>query len=796
METIARRARALWPGLMALAAAGVAGPILTAAPPALASLVALAAWGAALTFFVVGIRRVKPATEVEAARALERAAGLGELAPLSLAEDRPAGGDEALWRHHRRAQAAGVALLVKPARPAWDRADGLRAGALVLALALIALDPKAAGRALTPDASPLAGDGPLSIEVWADPPAYMGRPSVRLDPTGKTARLPAGSRIRARLDGATGAPVLRGPFPAVRLQRTAAGAWEGEATLRADGRVRVDRLGTRAAWRVEAVPDAPPELLAVAPIRADPRGRLDVAFTATDDHGIAAAALRVTARTPPEGMRGEPTVDWPLSLEGPLGDDGARRLFVDAARHVFAGLEVEARVVVRDALGQEAVGAPTTLIMPARAWSSPLAAALDEQRLSILRERRPWGLVVPRRATLVDGAGDPIRLDLTEPLAVAPPGVVRAHALMRALLATPDQGGLDPLGALALHLVRGALESARAPVEARATEPELWALILRAEAAGRTPAQRRLDEAKQALEQALRGGASEEDVRRLTEEFGEAMRERLAEMAEQAAQSGDGQGGQGGQAGAGMEGEGGEPISGGDIEDMLRRLQESGAGGAREEALARLEELDRLMNSLRVTPGDGQAGEGGRGGGMDEALRDQRALSDETARRAADATGPGAGPSPDLADRQEALARRVEPGPPGASPEASDDPGREGRGEAAAAMREAAEALRGGDLDRAQEAQTRATQALRRAAEAQAQARGGGEGGEDPLGRPGRAIDDGRGVTVPDQGERRRARDVREELRRRQADPKRDGAERDYIDRLLRDRPDAREPAP
>jgi Domain of unknown function (DUF4175) len=71
-----------------------------------------------------------------------------------------------------------------------------------------------------------------------------------------------------------------------------------------------------------------------------------------------------------------------------------------------------------------------------------------------------------------------------------------------------------------------------------------------------------------------------------------------------------------------------------------------------------------------------------------------------------------------------------------------------------------------------------------------AQAANGGDSGgdKDPLGRATNRRDDGRETKVPDQVEKRRARDVREELRRRQADPNRDGQERDYLDRLLQGR--------
>ncbi len=123
-------------------------------------------------------------------------------------------------------------------------------------------------------------------------------------------------------------------------------------------------------------------------------------------------------------------------------------------------------------------------------------------------------------------------------------------------------------------------------------------------------------------------------------------------------------------------------------------------------------------------------------------------------------------------------------------------------GEADRAMRQAGEALKGNRLGDAIPKQGQAVDALGRAAEAagQAMARRLGamlgarpeeEGGDgaDPFGRS--SVDGLRGfgfgdVTIPEQGEVRRAQEILNELRRRAGERHRPAAERDYIDRLLR----------
>ena len=307
---------------------------------------------------------------------------------------------------------------------------------------------------------------------------------------------------------------------------------------------------------------------------------------------------------------------------------------------------------------------------------------------------------------------------------------------------------------------------------------------MQAEMSDQTPAQQKIAAAREALEQALKNGASEQELSELSQELREAVGERLDEMAQQ---NGEGQGGEG-QGGEGQDG-GGNSVSSGDIDSMLRELEQSGSSGARQDALDQLEKLGELMDNLQ--PGGGSAGESnqagqkGSAGEMDEVMREQRDLSDETDTRT---DQNGGAPAPDLADRQNELADRLSPlgnnSNDARGPEAQSQAG---KAQAAQAMREAAEALRRGDLAGARDAQNRAEQALQQANQAQAGTSGSG-GEKDPLGRSVQGRDDGKGTKVPDQVEKRRARDVREELRRRQADPNRDGQERDYLDRLLKDR--------
>jgi uncharacterized protein (TIGR02302 family) len=148
---------------------------------------------------------------------------------------------------------------------------------------------------------------------------------------------------------------------------------------------------------------------------------------------------------------------------------------------------------------------------------------------------------------------------------------------------------------------------------------------------------------------------------------------------------------------------------------------------------------------------------------------------------------------------------RGEQGQQGEQAEQGD--GEDGLGEADTAMGDASGRLGEGNADGAVDSQGKALEALRKGAQALAEAmqqgdgdgsgdgpgmgrqQSGGNQADDPLGRPlhRREFSDDFSVKIPGEIAVQRARRILEELRRRLADPQRPQIELDYIERLLKD---------
>jgi hypothetical protein len=818
-ETLLRMARAQWPALMLAAVVGVLGHGIGLLPGFVISLLAAGIWIGICWLTWRGWKAFEPETDQAAIARLEHFHNLSDMAPLSGMGDRPAAGDASLWQWQRTRAFALLPALAKPVPWPVRRSDGLKLVALLAVGGLALAFPQQALTGFRFDLSPLVGDRPIVSELTATPPDYTGAPAIELDPSGGAVTVPAGTVLTVRVDGPGGAPRLKLPGKDVMLVSRAGGGWHGQVRLDRSGEVSVHRFGGRGSWKVTIVPDTAPVLGPEVTLQAASQGRVQVGFSASDDYGVTTARLLLVPVQPIEGLPESkiPPLEIPLparrdaigAADGEAGE--ALNLFAEAQRHPLAGLAVRATLVIGDASGQTASSQPVELVLPEFSPRTPLAAAMLEIRTLLLREARPYAVTPPQTVTVLDPEnGEAVRLDVADRLVNAPPGIKTAEQKLAALHRSFDLLGADPTSTAGLVLVLSTIRAARSVAEAQAIEADLWALAMRFNGTAGTPAQQRIAEAREALKDALENNASASEIEERMDELRAAVGERLAELAqEQGSEPGDME----------IEQPGGESLSPSDLADMLDALEQSGAGGDSQSALQQLADLDQLLENLQSGgqsggegsgeggigqasgegQGRGQAGGDGSGGGsgLEQALREQERLSDETISRDARADEQGREPDNlnELAGDQGALAQRLRAMGEGEAGQGQGSPAQaagQAREDAARAMEDAAEALARNDADAARAAQRRATQALRNArrladqSSGQQGRQGSTSGGSrDPLGRPSEDFSEGSDTKVPDQIERRQARDIRDLLRRRQAEPGRSEDERGYIERLL-----------
>ena len=783
-----RLSRALWPfwSILISVLAAFAFRFQDSAPiEAIWIVLVLAGLGLVWTL-ANGVRRFRRPKRAEAMARLDSALPGRPLAALTDAQ--AVGGDDpasrAVWAAHL-ARMAERARQAKPVAPNLRLAErdpfALRYVALtafVIALAFGSVLRVAEVAALAPGARGDVAAGP-TWEGWAQPPAYTGKPALYLpDQKGDRLTLPAGTKISVRLYGEVGDLTLSETVSA-RTNVPAASDPAQDFEVVQSGRIEISGPGGRV-FQIVAQPDKAPTVALSGGIGREGDGRFKQGFKADDDYGVTGGsvtiALDLGAVDRRYGLAVDPEPIAPVVLDLPLPVSGNRASFTetlvdDLSQSILANMPVTMSFEVTDASGRKGSAAPVSVVLPGKRFFDPLAAALIEMRRDLMWNR----------------TNAPRTVDILNAVQNRPQDLIRSQRAF-----------------LKLRVLTRELQAQKASLTPEARDDfvqRLWDLALLIEEGSLDSARARLERAQDQLNEAIRNGASKEEIDRLMQEMREALNDYMRQLAERSQANPDSQQAQDMQ---GMQ------MTGDQLQKMLDELQKLMEEGKTAEAQQLMEMLQQLMQNMQVTQGgQGQGGPGGQAmRDMQETLRDQQGLADDTFRDLQDGQegeNPGEGT---LSDRQAELQQRLDDlgrqNLPGDGTE-KGEAGRKQLDRAGRAMEEAGKALRDGDLSGALDSQAEAMEALREGmqnfgeamAEAQRQQDGTTPGDKmgsldpnsqrDPLGRePGdsaRIGSDRNMLQGPDVY--RRAQDLLDEIRRRSGEMSRPDDERDYLKRLL-----------
>ena len=785
-----RIVRAFWPlwTLVLLTFSALAFGVQDLGPLLWVRIAAAGVGLAALAAVVRGWRRFRPPTRAEALARLD-ATLPGR--PLSALQDTQViGADDpaslAVWRVHQRRMAERAAG-AKPVAPDLKLSSrdpySLRYVALtaaVMAALFGSLWQVSSVAGVMPGPAEAAGGGP-SWEGWAQPPGYTGKPSIYLaDVTAPGLEVPTGTRIQIRLYGAEGALSVEQTVAQVSPEPAAAEAApkpDGMAGLTSlvvsqSGRLAIEGPGGRE-WQITATPDGAPAVEVAGAMKREADGTFKQGYKASDDYGVVAGKVTIAldlARVDRRyGLAVEPEAIAPVVLDLPMPVKGGRKDFSeilvdDLSKSPLANLPVSMVFTVTDAAGQEGRSAPHEVLLHGRRFFDPVAAAVIEMRRDILWNRT---------------------------------NAPRAAQILKAVSNRPEDFLRSQRAALHLRVVLRELDKIKADmtVEQRDAMAEtLWNIALMFEEGDLASAMERLQRAQDRLEEAIRNGASPEEIDQLMKELQQAMKDYTRELGEQAQRNPEGMP---------QDGEG-RQITGDQLQQMLDEIERLMKEGKTAEAMALMEQLRQLMENLQVTQGQGGEGQGPMRD-LGQTLKDQQGLSDDAYRdmqRGRDGQAPGQDPD-ELADRQRELRDRLgrlqDQKLPGDGSERGES-GRDALDRAEESMREAERSLEEGDLDGALDHQADAMEAMREGmkdfGEALAEERREGQQpggtdradreGRDPLGRePGDAARIGSDRNMVQNDPDKRAQELMDEIRRRSGEAERPADELDYLKRLL-----------
>lgn len=281
------------------------------------------------------------------------------------------------------------------------------------------------------------------------------------------------------------------------------------------GQIEIQGPGGRA-WEIVATQDRAPEVVRDGEIEVSYEGEAQIPFTANDDYAVATGTARITlALTDVDrryGLRIAPEPRATIELPLPMPIAGDRSEFTETlvdnfSEHPWANLPVTISLTVTDEADQIGEAPPEVIDLPGRRFFDPMASAIIDLRRSLLWNR--------------DNAAD-------------------VALLMRAVSHRPDDVFRSSTDFLRLRTIMRRVEALS---RVRMTDDQqaeitqaMWDLAIRLEEGDLEDALERLQRAQDRLSEAMRNGASDQEIAELMQELREATDDYLRQLSRQAQQ--------------------------------------------------------------------------------------------------------------------------------------------------------------------------------------------------------------------------------------------------------------------
>ncbi|WFU24081.1 TIGR02302 family protein [Bradyrhizobium sp. CB1717] len=360
----------------------------------------------------------------------------------------------------------------------------------------------------------------VRVDAWVTPPLYTGKPPVILSAANKEAAalpasgplaVPAGSTLIVRSSGGSLDVVVSGGLKEVApTEATPKGTNEKHFAITADGTAHVRAPSGQPQWAFAATPDRAPTISLAKDPERQARGGLQLSYKIEDDYGVTGAEAQIGLRDGKDDSKAaarplfQPP-QFPLVLPNARTRNGVGQTVKDLSEDPYAGADVTLTLTAKDEAGNEARSEPFNMRLPERLFTNSLARALIEQR----------------RILALDANKNSDVYAALDALMIAPE------------LFTPDAGCYLGLRSLAAQL-----EAARTDDALREVVASMWAFAVTIEddgVAGSVNAA--LRSAQDALKRALERGASEDEIKVLTQKLREAMAGKVRDLARRAEQN-------------------------------------------------------------------------------------------------------------------------------------------------------------------------------------------------------------------------------------------------------------------
>ena len=625
----------------------------------------------------------------------------------------------------------------------------------------------------------------ISIELsgvftgWITPPEYTNSQPILVINSDSPIKVPVGSSLSARVFGGNGEVELNmGDEKKLFIQIDKDNAAIESIIDKKISLVIKQNKNIIFKQNIEVITDNPPLVDFIEKPKSTIKGVLDLDYVFSDDYNITKLYIKINLIKPIITSTLE-EIKFNIPFEGSGKEQSVGKYYHDLSEHIWAGLPAKITLFAHDYVDQIGNSKEVEILLPAKPFNNLLALSVVNQRKNLaLNKEKPFEV----GKIITEIAKDKF---FENKLPVAKAWLLECSNI---LLESGDNSLLtDTKKSFVIDL--------------------LWKTALYIESGQLSIAENELRRAQQDMQEALSEGGDGAEIDEMLANLDSALAKYLDELenpmdinAPQLSESDD-PGDRGGENGA-------QSNERENLEEKLEDIAELTASGSLDEAQEQLDQMQDMSESLdRDSLGEALGEQEGDDAPMamqqiSEMMEQQEALMEESFEQSmnaqADQKTPGSGGVAGQ-EEQESLRKNLEDVTKEIGE--SDSPLTEELGRAERSMRQAEKELQRGRPDRAQAAQGRAIEALKKAAEKMDKMNSGngpsqmaGDTGSssnqdqrDPLGRvpPGQGNSPGGDVGIPTEPDSTKARKIAKELYKKAESSIKGSIERKYVDSLL-----------
>ena len=617
---------------------------------------------------------------------------------------------------------------------------------------------------------------------WISPPKYTGISPILLSETMSQIDSPQGSILTARIFGGKGVSKLVINNQEKDFIKIDKDNFALESLVEDTGMLMIwQDDNVIFSKNLNIIKDQPPIIKLLNKPEKTVKGVLKIGYILEDDYGIKNLQANVIIKDKRSSLE-ETEIFFSIPFDPEIKGSQFSEYYYDLTEHIWAGMPVLFFITGKDFVGNEGKSKEHEILLPERDFKNPLA-------ISLINQRKNLGL------ELISVEETIFNLALIEENKYLHDNYFIAHKWLSEVVQSLKES-------ITKSNVEGFKQIRKKAID------KLWKAALFVESGQLAKAEEDLRKAQEALKEALSQSNDASEVQESIDNLDEALGKYLDEIedpmnvdAPQVSESDD-PGDRGGENGA-------QTNERQDLEKKLEEIADLAVAGSLDEAEKQLEEMQDTTEALdRDALGEALGEEEGESQPMamqqiSEMIEQQEALMEDSFEASmnaaqADQQTPGSGPV-NAGKEQDTLRKQLEDVMKEIAE--SDDPIPEELGRADRAMKQASRELNRNRPDRAESAQGKAIEELKKAAEAidrmhsssgPSQMAGQNENNRsrdrrDPLGRvpPGQGSSPGGDVGLPNEPDITRARKIAKQLYLKAEESLEGTVERRYVDSLL-----------